>query len=71
MSNRGNRYAIYLFDKCHWLTGRKRHPTNVLEINCEASVKYFYRPFQCNISFVDHLCYLCLVFVMHWRVSVN
>ena len=28
-------------------------------------VKYLYWPFQGSASFVDHLCYLCLVFVMH------
>ena len=27
-------------------------------------VKYFYWPFQGGTSFVDHLCYFCLVFVM-------
>ena len=27
-------------------------------------VKYIYWPFQGGTSFVDHLCYLCLVFVM-------
>ena len=26
--------------------------------------KYFYWPFQGSASFVDHLCYLCLVFFM-------
>ena len=35
---------------------------------CEAGlsppVKYFYRPFQGRASFVDHLCYFCLVFGM-------
>ena len=28
------------------------------------SIKYFYWPFQGGTSFVDHLCYVCLVFVM-------
>ena len=27
-------------------------------------LKYFYGPFQGGTSFVDHLCYLCLLFVM-------
>ena len=27
-------------------------------------VKYFYWPFQGGISFVDHLCFLCLVSLM-------
>ena len=31
-------------------------------------VKYFYLPFQGGTSFVDHLCYLCLVFVMLSRL---
>ena len=29
-------------------------------------VKYFYWPFQGGTSFVDHLCYLCLVLFMPW-----
>ena len=28
-----------------------------------SGVTYFYRPFQGGTSFVDHLCYLCPVFV--------
>ena len=28
------------------------------------SIKYFYCPFQGGTSFVDHLCYFSLVFVM-------
>ena len=37
-------------------------------------IKYFYCPFKCGTSFVDHLCYLCLVvsvqccIVVTWRV---
>ena len=31
---------------------------------------FFYRPFQGSTSFVDHLCYLCLVFVMLPRVFI-
>ena len=31
------------------------------------SDKIFYRPFQGAASFVDHLCYFCLVFVMLLR----
>ena len=27
-------------------------------------VKLLYRPFQGGTSFVDHLCYICLFFVM-------
>ena len=33
-------------------------------------VKYFYWPFQGVASFVDHLCYFCLVFVMLSCMSV-
>ena len=32
------------------------------EIGLSPSVKYFYWPFQGRASFVDHLCYFCLVF---------
>ena len=32
-------------------------------------VKYFYKSFQGN-TFVDHLCYLCLVFVMLPRLLI-
>ena len=32
------------------------------------SSKYFYWPFQGGTSFVDHLCHLCLVFVMLSRL---
>ena len=34
------------------------------------SSKIFYWPFQGGISFVDHLCYLCLVFVMLSRLFI-
>ena len=34
-------------------------------------VKYFYRPFQGGTSFVDHLCFFCLVFVLSLCTSVN
>ena len=34
------------------------------ETGLRPPVKYFYWPFQGGTSFVDHLCYLCLVFVM-------
>ena len=33
-------------------------------------VKYFNWPFQGGTSFVDHLCYLCLVFVMLLLLSI-
>ena len=33
-------------------------------------VKYFYRPVQAGTSFVDPLCYLCLVFVMRLRLFI-
>ena len=34
------------------------------ETDLSPPVKYFYRPFQGGTSFVDHLCYKWLVFVM-------
>ena len=37
---------------------------------CGASGKIFYWLFQGGTSFVDHLCYLCLVFVMLSRLFI-
>ena len=34
------------------------------ETGLSPPVQYFYLPFQGGASFVDHLCYFCLVFVM-------
>ena len=34
------------------------------ETGLSPPVKYFYWPFQGSTSFMDHLCYLCIVFVM-------
>ena len=33
-------------------------------------VKYFSRPFKGGTSFVDHLCFLCLVFLMLSRLFI-
>ena len=38
------------------------------ETSLSPPVKYFCRLFQGGTSFVDLLCYLCLVFVMLWRL---
>ena len=35
------------------------------------SSKNFYRPFQGGTSIVDHLCYLCLVFVILSRLFIT
>ena len=40
------------------------------ESGLNPSVKYFYWPFQGGTSFVDHLCYFCLMFVMLSRVCL-
>ena len=40
------------------------------ETGLSVPVKYFYRPFKGSISFVDHLCYLCLVFAMLSRLFI-
>ena len=40
------------------------------ETGLSPPVKYFYWPFQVGTSFVDHLCYLCFVFVMPLCKSV-
>ena len=49
----------------HGLHGGWRRETGL-----SPPVKYFYWPFQGDTSFVDHLCYFCLVFVMHSRVCL-
>ena len=40
------------------------------ETGLSPPVKYFYWPFQGDPSFVDHLCYLCLVVVMLSRLFI-
>ena len=39
-------------------------------IGLSPPVTYFYLPFQGGTSFVDHLCYLCLVFAMLSRLYI-
>ena len=46
------------------------NPSCNRETGSSPPVKYFYWPFQGGASFVDHLCYFCLVFVMLSCVSV-
>ena len=41
------------------------------ETGLSSPVKYFFSSFQVSASFVDHLCYLCLAFVMLSRASVH
>ena len=54
------------FPPClHGLHGGWRYETGL-----SPPVKYFYWPFQGGTSFVDHLCYFCLVFVMLSRVCL-
>ena len=47
-----------MFDSAHVVWG--------VVLRCETGlsppVKYFYSPFHGGASFVDHLCYFCLVF---------
>ena len=40
------------------------------ETGLSPPVKYFYWPFQGGTSFVDHFCYLCLVFFMFSRLFI-
>ena len=40
------------------------------ETGLSPPAKYFYQLFQGGASFVDHLCYFCLVFVMLSCASV-
>ena len=42
----------------------------IRETGLSSPVKYFYWPFQGGTSFVGHLCYLCLVFVMLSRLFI-
>ena len=47
-----------------WSTSELRVRLAHCETDLSPPVKYFYWLFQGGTSFVDHLCYLCLVFVM-------
>ena len=40
------------------------------ETGLSPPVRYFYWPFQCGTSFLDHLCYLCLVFVVRSHLFI-
>ena len=40
------------------------------ETGLSPPVKYFYWPFQDGTSFVDHLCFLSLVFLMLLRLFI-
>ena len=40
------------------------------ETGLSPPVKYFYGTFEGGTSFVDHLCYLCFVFVMLSRLFI-
>ena len=40
------------------------------ETDLSPPVKYSNRPFQGDTLFVDHLCYLCLVYVMLLRLFI-
>ena len=48
-----------------WATSELRVRLAHRETGLSPLVKYFYWPFQGGTSFVDHLCYLCLVFAMY------
>ena len=54
-----------------WSTSELRVRLAHRETGLSPSVKYFYWPFQGIASFVDHLCYFCLVFVKLSCASVN
>ena len=53
-----------------WSTSELRVRLVHCETGLSPPVKYFYRPFHGGASFVDHLCYFCLVFVMLACTSV-
>ena len=60
-----------------WSTSELRMRLTGCETGLSPPVKYFYCPFQCGTSFVDHLCYLCLVvsvqccIAVTWRVRTD
>ena len=63
-----------------WVDNEKKFIASSPELrvrlaHCETGssppVKYFYWPFQGGASFVDHLTYFCLVFVMFSCASVD
>ena len=54
-----------------WSTSELRVRLAHREAGLSPQVKYFYWPFQGGISFVDLLCYLCLVFVMLSRLFID
>ena len=49
-----------------WTKGEAGAPLNRFKSSC----KIFYWPFQGGTSFVDLLCFFCLVFAMHLYSSV-
>ena len=53
-----------------WSTSELRVSLARRETGLSPPVKYFYWPFQGSASFVDHLCYFCLVFVVLLCTSV-
>ena len=53
-----------------WSTSDLRVRLAHCETGLSPLIKYIYWPFQGGASFVDHLCYFCLVFVMFSRASV-
>ena len=53
-----------------WSCFRGLHEGWRRETGLSPPVKYFYWRFQGGTSFVDHLCYFCLVFVMLSRICL-
>ena len=53
-----------------WFTSELRVRLGRGKTGLSPPVKYFYWPFQGSASFVDHLCYLCLGFVMLPRLFI-
>ena len=53
-----------------WSTSEQRVRLERSETGLSPPVKYFHWLFQGGASFVDHLCYFCLVFVMLSCTSV-
>ena len=73
------RFVIVVFtDHTHLLFIYESNSTSELRMRLarrktglSPPVKYFYLPFEGGTSFVDHLCYLCLVFVMLSRLFIT
>ena len=54
-----------------WSTSELRVRLAHRETSLSPLVKYFYWPFQVGVSFVDNLCYYCVLLCFHARLFVD